>query len=77
MIFLLKLRQRKVSESPTVEKVEQKAVKESQKEGDVTTDVYLTYLKAVKSSVVVVIVVLLFITAQVFHSGVNFFVSVW
>lgn len=79
--FLLKLHQRKSFESqeePAEEnKVKQKIVKESQSEGDVTTDVYLTYLKAVKSSFVVCLVVFLFITAQAFYSGLNYFVSVW
>lgn len=56
---------------------DQKVSKESQKAGNVSSEVYSEYLKAVKSSLMVVLVAFLFIVAQTFSSGVNYFVSIW
>lgn len=56
---------------------DQKVTKETQQSGQVTSAVYKSYLKAVKSSTIVVSVAFLFIVAQAFHSGSDYFVSIW
>lgn len=60
-----------------VDNDEQKVTKESQQSGQVNSDVYKAYLKSVRSPTFVVFVAMFFIIAQVFHSGVNYFVSIW
>lgn len=51
--------------------------KEGQQAGTVTSSVYLSYIGAAKSPLMVFFVALLFIVGQTFHSGVDFFVSIW
>lgn len=56
---------------------EQKVSKETQQSGEVDSTVYKAYLKAVKKPIMVVAVIFLFIAAQVFHSGTEYFISIW
>ena len=56
---------------------EQKVTKETQEKGEVTTDIYKTYFKAVRNPFIIALVAFLFIGTQVFFSGINFFVSIW
>lgn len=55
----------------------QSVVKESQIEGSVGHKTYISYLKAVQSVSAIVLVGILFITAQVSMSGIDYFITRW
>lgn len=51
--------------------------KETQQDGNVSSGVYRTYIRAVKSEIFVNSVALLFIVAQATQGTVDYFVSIW
>lgn len=63
--------------NPKKETADPTAVKEVQSGGSVGLTIYKAYFKSVDNCIFVAVVLLLFVLAQGFVSGVDYFITLW